>query len=281
MHMSASQFRAWEHKAVTIMGMSGVGKTTLANHVPQSNWFHYSGDYRIGTRYLDEPIMDNIKMQAMKVGFLRDLLRSDSIYIANNISIHNLEPISSFLGQLGSPALGGLEMDDFLRRQRLHRAAENCAMVDVKAFMDKAREIYSYPHFLNDTGGSICEINSPEAEKVVADNTLILYIRAGEDMEQALIERAQSDPKPLYYNEDFLRSKVAEYLSAEALDGVANMDPKAFSKWIFPELVTHRRPLYQGLADKYGYTVSAQEAEQVQSESDFLDLIEAAISRSA
>jgi len=281
MHMSASQFRAWEHKAVTILGMSGVGKTTLANHVPQSNWFHYSGDYRIGTRYLDEPIMDNIKMQAMKVGFLRDLLRSDSIYIANNISIHNLEPISSFLGQLGSPAMGGLEMDDFLRRQRLHRAAENCAMVDVKAFMDKAREIYGYPHFLNDTGGSICEINSPEAEKVIADNTLVLYIRAGEDMEQALIERAQSDPKPLYYNEDFLRTKVAEYLSAEALDGVANMDPKAFGKWIFPELVKHRRPLYQGLADKYGYTVSAQEAAQVQSESDFLDLIEAAISRSA
>ena len=91
MHMSAQQFRDWEHKAITVLGMSGVGKTTLSNHLPQSSWFRYSGDYRIGTRYLDEPIMDNIKQQAMQVGFLRDLLRSDSIYIANNITIHNLE----------------------------------------------------------------------------------------------------------------------------------------------------------------------------------------------
>ena len=43
--------------------------------LPQSTWFHYSGDYRIGTKYLEEPILDNIKRQAMRVDFLRDLLR--------------------------------------------------------------------------------------------------------------------------------------------------------------------------------------------------------------
>ena len=279
MHMSAKQFRGWKHKAITLLGMSGVGKTTLANNLPQSSWFHYSGDYRIGTRYLDEPIMDNIKQQAMQVGFLRDLLRSDSIYIANNITIHNLEPISSFLSKLGSPDLGGLPLEEFLRRQQLHREAENSAMVDVAGFVAKAREIYGYQHFLNDTGGSVCELDSPEAERVLADNTVLLYIRADEDMEHELIKRAVSNPKPMYYNETFLRESLNTYLNQEGLSDANEMNPENFANWIFPQLVKHRRPLYQALADKYGYTITAQEAAQVKSEADLLELVELAIGR--
>ncbi|MCG7865621.1 MAG: ATPase, partial [Candidatus Thiodiazotropha taylori] len=52
MRLSPEQFRKWDRKSVTLMGMSGVGKTRLSNLLRRSNWFHYSGDYRIGTRYL-------------------------------------------------------------------------------------------------------------------------------------------------------------------------------------------------------------------------------------
>jgi hypothetical protein len=216
----------------------------------------------------------------MKVGFLRDLLRSDSIYIANNITVHNLEPIASFLGKLGAEAQNGLPLDEFLRRQHLHREAENNAMIDVASFMAKAREIYGYQHFLNDTGGSVCELNSPAAEKVLAENTLLLYIRADDDMEQELVQRAKREPKPLYYNETFLRQQLDLFLQLENLSSADDINPEQFATWIFPALVKHRRPLYQALADKYGYTVTAQEAEQIDSEADFLELIEQVIGRS-
>src|SRR3989338_7805656 len=101
--------------------MSGTGKTRLAIKLRKRNWFHFSGDYRIGTRYLDEAILDNIKSQAMQVPFLRELLRSDSIFINNNITVDNLKPVSSFLGKLGDPEKGGLGLKEFKHRQELHR----------------------------------------------------------------------------------------------------------------------------------------------------------------
>ena len=112
MKLDIEQFRNWEHKSITLLGMSGVGKTRLAAILRQRDWFHYSGDYRIGTRYLDEPILDNIKQQAMQIPFLRDLLRNDSIYIANNITVDNLQPVSTFLGKLGDPERDGLPLDE-------------------------------------------------------------------------------------------------------------------------------------------------------------------------
>lgn len=279
MHMTRDEFLRWPRKAITLLGMSGIGKTTLANKLPKSRWFHFSGDYRIGTKYLEEPILDNIKRQAMQVDFLRDLLRSDSIYIASNITIDNLEPISTFLGKIGRPAAGGLSLTEFKRRQRKHRDAEASAMKDVAEFIDKAHDIYGYDHFLNDAGGSICEIDDPEMFRVLSEHTLILYLRADPAMETELIRRAMANPKPLYYRDDFLDSRLVEYLQREGLSNPEDIEPDKFVQWIFPELVRHRRPRYQTFADRLGYTVDAADVARVTDETDFLELVAAAIDR--
>jgi len=279
MRMSADQFLATSRKAITLLGMSGVGKTYLANRLPKNRWFHYSGDYRIGTKYLSEPILDNVKRQAMQVPFLRELLRSDSIYIANNITVHNLDPISTFLGKLGDKEKGGLDLAEFKRRQRLHMQAECEAMKDVAGFIEKARTIYGYDHFLNDAGGSVCELNAAEPLQALIDTTVIVYLHADAEMEQKLIQRAVTDPKPLYYQEEFLDRKLAEYLKREGLKSEGEMDPDRFVRWIFPELLAHRRPRYQALADQYGYTVNARDISGVNSEEDFIQLVASAIRR--
>ena len=271
--MARDEFLRWEHKAITLLGMSGVGKTTLANKLPKTGWFHYSGDYRIGTKYLAEPIVDNVKRAAMQVPFLRGLLCSDSIYIGSNITVHNLEPLSTFLGKVGDPSKGGLACEEFLARQRLHHEAEVNAMRDVVAFVEKARDIYGYPHFINDAGGSVCELDDPRTIELLAAHTMIVYVRADESMEQELIRRQQSHPKPLYYDEPFFRRSLARYLELEGLASPEAMDPDRFVRWIFPRLVERRRPLYEGIASACGYTIPAAAAEGVRDERDFIDLV--------
>ena len=50
MRMTRAKFLDWPQKAVTLLGMSGVGKTYLANKLPMSNWFHFSFYYLSGTK---------------------------------------------------------------------------------------------------------------------------------------------------------------------------------------------------------------------------------------
>jgi len=275
--MTREKFLAWPHKAITLLGMSGVGKTTLAYKLPASKWFHYSGDYRIGTKYLAEPILDNIKRQAMQVGFLRDLLRSDSIYIASNVTVHNLEPVSTFLGKIGNPKLGGLTVDEFKRRQRLHREAEIGAMRDVADFIDKAQQIYGYDHFINDAGGSVAELDDEDTIRLLADHTLIIYLKPDAALEKKLVERAISNPKPLYFQEGFLDARLAEYLRLKGYAAIEEIVPDEFVRWIFPALVEHRRPLYEGIAAEYGYTIDAGAIGEIRNEAEFLELIAAAL----
>ncbi|MEI6268481.1 MAG: ATPase [Methylococcaceae bacterium] len=280
MKMSPQEFLDWPSKRITLLAMSGAGKTTLANKLPKAKWFHYSGDYRIGTKYLREPILDNIKRQAMSVPFLRELLLSDSIYISNKITVDNLAPVSTFLGKVGDPAKGGLSLQEFMRRQKLHHQAEIAAMNDVPEFIHKAEDIYGYHHFINDAGGSVCELDSPEVLDALAQNTLIIYIKIPLALEQTIIERAKTDPKPLYYREAFLDEKLAEFMHLKNYASADIMPPDEFVSWVFPELFKSRLPRYQAIADQYGYTVDANDVASVKNEADFIRLISDALANS-
>jgi hypothetical protein len=276
---SIEEFRAWENKRVTLVGMSGVGKSYLSAKLRGSNWFHYSGDYRIGTRYLDEHIIDMIKEQAIKIPFLKELLRNDWIYIKNNIRVNDLGPVLSFVGKLGNPELGGVEHSEFVERQAIYRQAEIDAMYDIPHFIEKAQDIYGYPHFVNDVGGSLCELDEPGVMDILVDNTLILYIQVtNTEQEKVLIERAVSDPKPLYYRADFLEDHLQLYFQETGLEYAAQIDPDDFARWVFPRLFHSRLPRYDAIAN-LGYTVTSEEVDRVQNDTDFLNMLEMAIER--
>ena len=274
MRLNTDQFRNWDRKAITLLGMSGVGKTRLACLLRKSHWFHYSGDYRIGTHYLSEAMSDNVKQNAMQISLLKELLLSDSITISNNISVDNLKAVSTFLGQLGDPEKGGLGLREFKRRQILHRDAEISAMLDVPDFIKRSYDVYDYKHFINDAGGSLCELEDQSVLETLAEHTLIIYIKATEQDEVELIKRAEQAPKPLYYREEFLDENLGVYLKENNLEYAAMIDPDDFVRWVFSRLFYNRIPRYQAIADDYGYTVCTNDIAKVKSEADFLELIE-------
>lgn len=277
MNLSPSQFKEWDQKAITLLGMSGSGKTRLACMLRNAEWFHYSGDYRIGTRYLNEAILDNVKQQAMQIPLLKSLLLSDSINIRNNISIDNLKAVSTYLGQLGDPEKDGLGLREFKRRQKLHHDAEIAAMKDVPEFIRRSRQVYDYSHFINDAGGSLCELDDDSVLTTLAEHTLIIYIKATGQDEVELIKRAERDPKPLYYREAFLDEHLTAYLQEKDLAYAALVEPDDFVRWVFSRLFYSRLPRYQSIADQYGYTICSSKLAQVTSEQDFLALIETAL----
>jgi hypothetical protein len=273
------EFRAWENKRITLVGMSGVGKSYLSAKLRGDDWFHYSGDYRIGTRYLNEHIIDMIKTQAIRIPFLKELLRNDWIYFKNNIRINDLGPVLSFVGKLGDPERGGVEIGEFIERQAIYHQAEVDAMYDIPHFIQKAQKIYGYPHFVNDVGGSLCELDDPGVMDLLVDNTLILYIQVtNKEQEQLLIERAVSDPKPLYYRPDFLQQHLQTYFAETGLEYAAQINPDDFARWVFPRLFHSRLPKYDAIAE-LGYTVTSEEVARVENGTDFVRLLETAIER--
>ena len=176
----------------------------------KAGWFHYSVDFRIGTRYMGEHIVDNFKREAMRNPFLRELLLDgfDLHRVQHNFPEFGapLRPISA------SPAI----------RTRAASPSTNTSGVsastapprsppsrDAIVFLDKARDIYGYEHFICDTSGSLCEVVDPQdpADPVLTDlasATLPVGTAGCDQHVDELCRRFDRAPKPMYYPEEFL-----------------------------------------------------------------------------
>ena len=283
-YADANAWRAAPHKRVLLFAMSGLGKTHVSQMLrDQGDWFHYSVDYRIGTRYMGEFITDNAKREAMKVPFLRELLMSDSIYIGSNITFHNLAPVSSYLGKPGDPAKGGLPFAEYTKRQGQFRHAEEQALLDTSYFIDRAQALYDYPHFVCDTGGSICEWVTPEDPQdplltALSEVALLVWIEGSDDHTEELIRRFDRAPKPMAYQPEFLESVWSQYLNENnAQEG--DVDPDAFIRWTYAQALDHRQPRYRAMADHWGITVSSNDIVNAQTSEAFETVIANALDR--
>ena len=241
-------FLADPNKAITLMGMSGAGKTHASCMLARHGWRHYSCDYMIGTKFLNIP----------------------------GVSREDLRPLSAFVGQVGNPAKGGLGLEEFKRRQNLYYDAE------CRSLEDASREIVLLKgggagHFINDSTGSLCEIDDQVLLDRIGSLTLFVYIRASREEEMEILERSRQYPKPLFFPRDRFDEWLEDFMRQKGIAAVEAIEPDEFSRWVFPRLFESRLPKYQALADRYGVTVPSEEFKKIDSGDAFLNCIAKAL----
>ncbi len=286
LYASAQDWRYAPQKRVLFFGMSGLGKTYVSNILRGTgDWFHYSIDYRIGTRYMGEYIADYAKSEAMKLPFLRQLLLNDSIDISSNITFENLGAVAAYLGMPGDTTKGGVCIEEYRHRQEQFQRAEINALMDTGYFIRRAQSIYGYPHFICDTGGSLCEwvdAENPNDDmlKTLSTQTLLVWIKGSVSHTQELVRRFDRAPKPMAYQPEFLSRVWSEYLIENNVQDT-DVDPHHFLRWTYAQALAHRQPRYAAIAKNWGVTVTADQIYSVTDAQGFNDLIASALEAKA
>ncbi|MGL5011223.1 MAG: ATPase, partial [Paracoccaceae bacterium] len=85
------------------------------------------------------------------------------------------------------------------------------------------------------------------------------------------------NPKPIYYQPDFLAKIWDAYLAREGKPADA-VDPDAFLRFAYAQVLDHRQPRYAAMAN-WGVTVTAEEIAKVTDAAAFTDLIARALDR--
>lgn len=254
MKRSVEKFLASPRKAVTLIGMSGVGKSYLSGKMEGWGWCNYSCDHLIGSQYLKDQLGGG----------------------AEGVSAQNIAGLSDFVGQIGDPEKGGLPLDEFRRRQALYYEAERSVLKDMPVVLQGVEG-----HFVNDSSGSLCEVEDGDVIRGVADCSLFVYLKVPQEDHAEILQRAISYPKPLYFPPAFLDDHLKKYMQQFDLSRIEQIDPVEFLRWVFPYLFQSRLPKYQALADAYGVTVSSKRIGAIKSEGDFFDLIRDSVKEAA
>ncbi len=248
MKITKDEFLNWDNKVITLMGMSGVGKSYVAAQLAEWGWFNYSCDHLIGTKYL-------------------------SAYVDGAVSADNILNLSEFVGQIGGLEKGGVGLDEFARRQKMYYDAEVSVLRDMPVSVDAAPR-----KFVNDSSGSMCEVEDEDVLRAVGEKSLLIYLKVGQEDHAEILERAIKYPKPLYFPPAFFADRLAKFQSKFDITDIEEIDPYVFLSWVFPHLFESRLPKYQALADEHGVTISVGAFSKIKSEEEFIAVVAEALS---
>ena len=245
---TGADFLAWHDKRLAFIGMSGVGKSTLAGYLDSDFWTTFCTDYLLA----DGPLRPELEAFAGKN------------FVA---SAQDITTLSAYVGKLGAEAEGGLGLPAFRRRQALYAEAER------KTFETLAQTLASHQGpAIVDAGGSLVEIMAFDGSDPLLDQltaqVFFVYIEANEDQTRALIDRQLCAPKPMFYRPEFLDQAIHDFVAP-----LETASPQAFIRFVFPRLVAARKPRYAALSAAGGVRLPLSLANHVRSDAELLHLI--------
>lgn len=247
MKISAQDFLNAPQKSITLLGMSGAGKTYITSMLDGFGWDSYSCDYMIGSKYLKSEL-DAVSQ--------------------SGVTAQNISALSAFIGKIGDESKGGFAQSLFRKRQQAYYDAECQAIAQALIIADHAKG-----HFIHDSTGSLCEIEDQDLIRKIGERTLFVYLKTSVEDEKLVLQRAQDYPKPLFFPVAFLDDALSTYIKEQGIDGVSQIIPDDFARWVFPRLFEARKPKYQYLADSYGITIPSTAFHGLSSEQDFINII--------
>ncbi len=245
MKITAQEFKDSPKKSITLIGMSGAGKTHISSKLESWGWSNYSCDYEIGAKSLKDELVGDKKF-----------------------TVEDISALSDYLGKLGNPDKGGFLLPKFKERQTAYYEAEVAALVAMKDAWNASNS-----NFVHDSTGSLCEIEDKDLIQEIGNQTLFVYLKTGEKEDKEVLQRAKDNPKPLFFPPKFLNDQIGGFLSEFNIAAVGDIEPDNFARWVFPKLFEARKPKYQSLADKYGVTIPSSKFKSLKSSDEFIEIV--------
>lgn len=245
-----------EPRDILLVGMSGIGKTLLSSYLNQSGKWHYvSVDAQIQGKYLRKQILDVFNAEVRQGPMLSKLHEMGVLNLESELNKVALAPLTSYLGMPGDLEKGGIDFQEYVVRQNLHRQAERAAI-------EELIELDCNQPILADSSGSFCELLTVDDPTFAAlrERFVIVSLRENDALVQNLIARYVESPKPIYYPPDLLLEYWETFSAViRDRDGRSDVDPIEFALWSYEKLVAVRRQKYAALAECSDVVINAAE----------------------
>lgn len=236
-------------KNITLVGMSGCGKTFLSQSLIKKGFFHYSADWEISTILRPQILQSVIEKIKNESPFFKSLHENFLIKTELSLTFDDLSTVTNFVIPLNEK--NKVTYKNLITSQKIYKQAELQSMANFFRDAQSIMKNYKSSGIICDATGSIFEITleSPEIIEKLKNETQVVYIKTDENHKQTLIDRSKNAIKPILYNERFLNKNLQEYYSVKKIDDDFEIDGEFFP-WVFANLLEYRTQCYEKLASQ-------------------------------